>query len=329
MKHSFGLLSLIMILLLASCGGDKEQKKDKVAKRVTVPSFDGDSAYRFVAEQVAFGPRVPGSPAHDSCAAYLARKLRQYGAEVHVQTGTVTAYDGKKLGMKNIIGSYQPGTNNRIFICAHWDSRPFADHDPDPSRRHLPVDGANDGASGVGVIMEIARLLSQTQPPIGIDLIFFDVEDYGRPSDMQSGDHSESDWGLGSQYWSRRQHIEKYFAKYGILLDMVGAHHATFYMELFSLMYAPDVVKLVWSTAARVGYASYFPMEEGSNITDDHYFINTIRKIPTIDIIHTDKSTKTGFFPYWHTTSDNMEHISPATLKAVGQTVMTVIMEEE
>jgi len=214
------------------------------------------------------------------------------------------------------------------LLCAHWDSRPYADHDPNPALRNKPVEGANDGASGVGVLMEIARQIHLEAPTIGIDIILFDAEDYGPHQDNQSGTSGTEWWGLGSQYWSKNPHKKGYFARYGILLDMVGASGAVFPMEGISMQYAREILKKVWNTANRIGYSAWFVYEPGQMITDDHYFINTIANIPTIDIIHLDKNTETGFYPYWHTTKDNLAAIDKNTLMVVGQTVLTVIYEE-
>jgi glutaminyl-peptide cyclotransferase len=218
---------------------------------------------------------------------------------------------------------------NRIVVCAHWDSRPFADYDPDPENHNEPIDGANDGASGVGVLLEIARQLSSNSLRIGVDIIFFDLEDYGPPQDAQQRGQGNW-WALGSQYWSKNPHQQNYNARFGILLDMVGAEDARFKMEGFSMLYAPDLVKKVWSIGNRLGYGDYFLFEQGGYIEDDHKYVNEIAKIPTINIIHLDSQSANGsFFDHWHTLNDTMENISPFTLKVVGQTVLTVIFNEK
>jgi hypothetical protein len=295
---------------------------------VVVPEFNADSAFGFVGRQVAFGPRVPNTEAHRQCARYLAETLRRFAPEVIEQTGKTRAYDGTLLNFTNIIGIFHPEAKARILLCAHWDSRPYADHDPDPARHRQPIDGANDGASGVGVLLEIARLMSQVPPKVGVDIIFFDAEDYGPPQDSQLSGDNEA-WGLGSQYWSKNPHIPGYQARYGILLDMVGAAGARFPMEGFSNYYAPDILRKVWNTAASMGYQDYFLFEEGSFINDDHYYINKIRRIPTIDIIHLDPDSPNGsFFEFWHTTGDTMDKIDPYTLQVVGKVVMEVVYRE-
>ena len=213
------------------------------------------------------------------------------------------------------------------MLCAHWDSRPYADED-DPQHHHTPIDGANDGASGVGVLLEIARQLQQQAPAIGIDIVFFDAEDYGTP-DFYQGKHPSDSWCLGSQYWGRIPHTPDYKARFGILLDMVGAPNATFYYEYYSKETANDAMKKIWKTAESLGYGNYFVPQDGGSITDDHIYVHSFRQIPCVDIIHYDTSTNTGFVPTWHTLDDTLEHIDKSTLKAVGQTVMTVIYNEK
>ncbi len=328
-------LTLIFASMLISCNltpkktGSEGETTEKKTIAIKVPEFNPDSAYFYVVQQLAFGPRVMNSPAHEKCAVFLINKLKSWCQNVTVQKGTVKAYNGTILNFSNIIASFNPGTNNRIFLCSHWDSRPYADHDPDPKNHNKPIDGANDGASGVGILLDIARQISISKPLIGVDIILFDAEDYGPPQDWKSNVNTEDFWGLGSQYWANQPHKANYFAKYGILLDMVGAPNATFLMEGLSMHYAPDIVKLVWETANRIGFSRYFLYDEGGQITDDHVPVNKIRGIPTIDIIHLDRSSETGFYPYWHTTKDNLASIDKNTLNAVGQTLLTVIYNEK
>lgn len=322
------LLSFVWVSCNQQPGSNAVQTEPARPKStVKIPDFNSDSAYESVRIQLAFGPRVPNTPAHDKCAAYLISKMKSYTPVVMVQKGTLPAFNGTPLHFQNIIASWKPETSNRILLCAHWDSRPFADHDPDKKNRSKPVDAANDGASGVGVLMEMARQFSLSNPAVGVDIIFFDVEDYGPPQDL-TVDDSEDQWGLGAQYWAKNPHKSGYAARYGILLDMVGARNATFLMEGYSMQYAGDIVKSVWSTAARIGYVSWFPEEQAGYITDDHVPLNRIANIPTIDIIHLDKNSETGFYPYLHTTGDTFDKIDKNTLKVVGQTLLTVVYEE-
>ncbi|MBN2174385.1 MAG: M28 family peptidase [Bacteroidales bacterium] len=330
MKYRFEII-LLLVMIFSACGDNqnKSHKSTESKKIISIPQFDADSAFQFVKHQVDFGPRVPNTTEHSACAQYLYGKLEVYCDTAMIQSFKTRAFDGTILHAKNIIGSFNPENYNRVLLCAHWDSRPFADYDPDPANHRKPILGANDGASGVGVLLEVARQLQSQSPPVGIDIVLFDAEDYGPPQDTQR-DTEMDYWGLGSQYWSANPHVPGYFAKYGILLDMVGASDARFYMEGFSLYYAPGVLKKVWNTAHRIGYENYFYFEEGGYIDDDHKYINEIINIPTIDIIHMDKeSANSSFFEYWHTVKDNMDVIDKTTLNVVGQTLLTVIFEEQ
>ncbi len=287
------------------------------------PTFNGDSAFMYVQKQVSFGPRVPGTPAHEACAAYLETTLKRFIPEVTIQQGTVKTYEDKTLSIKNIIASYQPERTDRVLLCAHWDSRHVADHDPDPANHQQPILGANDGASGVGVLLEIARQLSITDPGIGVDIVLFDAEDHGQPESVTPS--REDTWCLGSQYWSKNPHKPGYTARFGILLDMVGGHNATFAKEETSMSFAPGIVGMVWETARQLGYTSYFLDEESGGVTDDHLYINQNLKIPTVDIIQQDLSNRYSFFEHWHTVKDDMSAINQATLTAVGNTVLAVL----
>ncbi len=323
----------VCLISFAYCGEGPRQTEEAEKKiseqestRLAPPTFNKDSAYYYVEKQVSFGPRVPNTTAHKQCGDWLEKTLSRFADTLYVQKARIRAYDGTVLNIRNIIGAFQPERKNRILLCAHWDTRPWADHDPDPAMHYTPYDGANDGASGVGVLLEIARLLAKNKPNIGIDIIFFDAEDYGQHRNVQS--YEQDSWALGSQHWARNPHKSDYFARYGILLDMVGAENASFKQEGFSMMYASNIVRKVWSVGQRLGYGNFFLNVDGNPITDDHYYINTIRNIPTINIIDQRSEYGHGFFEHWHTMQDNMAVIDPFTLKAVGETVMTVIFEE-
>ena len=319
---------LILIVGLVACSAKSvknSEEKDTDSVSIEVPSFDTDSAYAYIERQVQFGFRVPNTPAHLATADYLSSELARHGAVVEVQQGTVTAYDGTELSIRNIIGSFSPEKKNRILLFAHWDSRPYADNDPDKSKHRQPIAGADDGASGVGVLLEIARQIGKRQPDTGVDIAFFDAEDYGVPYWSEASD--ENTWALGTQYWTRRPHKPGYRARFGILLDMVGGAGAQFRRELFSKYYASGIVAQVWDTAKRLGYGNYFIEEDGGYVTDDHLYVNRYG-IPSIDIIPCHRDTETGFPPYWHTVDDTMRNIDRSTLKAVGQTVLTVLYEE-
>lgn len=318
---------LFTVVLLTACSGKKApQTALQPQAAVVVPTFNADSAYRYTADQVAFGPRVPNSEAHRQCGDWLAQTLERFGAQVTSQRVTLRAYDGTSLAARNIIGAYKPESKKRVLLCAHWDTRPWADADPDAKNHRSPILGANDGASGVGVLLEIARQLQQQPTDIGIDIIFFDAEDYG----THAADDEPANgitWCLGSQYWARVPHTDGYMARFGILLDMVGGKDARFHREGYSDSYAKHVVDKVWAAAHATGNGQWFPYADGGVITDDHLPINELARIPCIDIIG--HYPETGFAPTWHTMDDTMENIDPAVLRAAGQTVMQVIYNEK
>ena len=334
MQNRIVYIVLIAVMaILASCGDGQQkpattQLQQEKRPEVKVPAFNADSAYHFVKTQVDFGPRVPNTPEHAACAKYLEETMSSFGAEVMVQKAKVKAYDGTMLNMKNVIATFQPEKNNRILLFAHWDSRPFADHCTDEELRDNPILGANDGASGVGVLMEIGRILRDHNIKMGVDIIFFDTEDYGTP-DHKGLPYQPDTWCLGSQYWARNMHKLGYYPRYGILLDMVGAKNATFYKEQHSVQYAPDLVNKVWSVGAKLGYSNYFVPQMGGQVIDDHIYVNRIAHIPSINIIQHDPSTFSHFGSYWHTHNDNMDVIDRNTLKAVGQTLLYVLFNEE
>lgn len=330
MKKNYVMLMAGLLLFSTLSCGNKSKTTDEEVKKETVkaPVFDADSAYQYVKAQVDFGPRVPNTREHIACGDYLAAQLETFGAKVTNQYADLIAYDGTLLKARNIIGSYNPETKKRIALFAHWDTRPWADNDPDKKNHHTPVLGANDGASGVGVLLEIARLIQQQQPELGIDLIFLDAEDYGTPQ-FHDGESKEDSWCLGAQYWARNPHVANYNARFGILLDMVGGKNATFYKEAYSEKYAKDVNTKVFKKANSLGYGRYFIDEKTGAVTDDHLFINRIARIPTIDIVPNQTEAElSSFGDTWHTVNDNMEHIDRNTLKAVGQTVLEVIYNE-
>lgn len=326
------LLLLLCTMTLFSCGqrntGSTTEPVQKIiqALQTTTPAFNADSAYAFVNRQVAFGFRVPNMPGHKACGDYLAAELARFGAQVYEQDMTLIAYDGTKIEARNIIGSFNPEQEKRILLCAHWDTRPYSDEDPDLANLRKPIDGADDGASGVGVLLEIARQIGQKAPRVGIDIAFFDAEDYGTPefAKKQSGNTSDT-WCLGSRFWGRNPHKAGYRAEFGILLDMVGAHDAVFYKEYISMRHAARYVDHVWETARNLGYGKYFINADGGAITDDHESVIEEVGIPCLDIINYDPNSENGFRAHWHTQGDNMSVIDLDVLKAVGQTVMEVI----
>lgn len=326
MRFSKWMLPLLMLACVAC--GSKETKTEtpEEAPVVEIPDFCGDSAYLYVDMQVGFGPRVPGTEAHQLCLDYLRNSFEAFGAKVTVQEGKATLYDGKEMTLKNIVASFNPEAQKRIIICSHWDSRPMADHDPVEANRSKAIDGANDGASGVGVMMELARLFSLQMPSVGVDLICFDLEDWGAP-EGEGSDHQDT-WCLGSQYWANHPHLPGYKANYGILLDMVGAPGAVFYREQISDYFASGVVDKIVRSAADLGYSKQFPNEQGGAVTDDHLYVNRLAKIPMADIIQFSPQSETGFAHYWHTLDDSMKNVSAETLDMVGSVLAKIIYEE-
>ena len=311
------------------------EETEEVAKVNPVgPSFNADSAYAFTKAQCDFGPRDMNSRGHDLCGEWIVSKFKEYGCKVTTQTATLAGYDGTKLRSRNIMASINPEATTRILLCAHWDSRPWADNDPDSANWRKPILAANDAASGVAVMLELARIIGKSKDEkafnkqLGIDFVCFDGEDWGTPQWADVADNADS-WALGAQYWSKNL-PQGYEARYGILLDMVGGVGAKFYREGMSMQYAPEIVKKVWRAAREVGFGSYFPKEDGGVITDDHVPVNQFAKIPTIDIIpYYADCQQSSFGPTWHTLADNMENIDKNTLKAVGQTLVQVIYKEK
>ena len=312
-------LSIVSVMFLGCENNSHKKQKTKEQNKPIVAQFNADSAFNYIQRQVDFGPRVPGSAAHDKTAIYLERKLSKFCDTAFTQYGTVENHLNQQIPIKNIIGSFNLSQKKRILLCAHWDTRPMADQDKE--RPTEPSDGANDGASGVGVLIEIARQLHLQRPEAGVDIIFFDAEDMG---DSQGAPET---WCLGSQFWSKFPHKKNYVARFGILLDMVGPKDAVFAIEGNSWLYAQPYVKKVWNTAQKLGHGQTFVNYQGGQLVDDHLFINQIIGIPTLDIIHYDIRQNTGFGDFWHTHKDNMESINRESLRAVGETVFKVVVD--
>ncbi|MBK7752578.1 MAG: M28 family peptidase [Flavobacteriales bacterium] len=324
---------LLPLLLLFGCESDRPSTPQVPQPAIPAlpppPPFNADSAYAFVKQQVDFGPRVPGSAGHKACADWMVTKLKGYGASVTEQLGTVKAFNGQHLPLRNIIASWAPAKKDRILLLAHYDTRPFADRDDE--RKNEPILGANDGGSGVGILLEIARHLgaSSDSALLGVDILLTDVEDYGEPSGAITPEENSIDtWALGSQYWVKNPHVQGYLARFGILLDMCGARDARFYKESISMKYAPQVVGKLWKAAAAIGHGDRFVNETRYFVgTDDHLPINQVLRIPTADIIEFHEANK-AFHPSWHTHDDDMDVIDATTLNAVGRTVMEVVWKE-
>lgn len=281
------------------------------------PAFNPDSAFAFVKKQVEFGPRVPNSAAHKKCAAWLASEFRRLGCTVIEQKFTAKHYKGGTFECVNLIAQYRPEATRRVCIAAHWDSRFMADHDTRDTLK--PIDGADDGASGVGVLLELARTLKGTPTDVGVDLICFDAEDQG-----DDGGESES-WCLGAQHWAANPHRASYQPFFAILLDMVGAKGARFLKDPTSMQVAPTTVDRIWALASTLGYGEYFSNATGPGITDDHVFVIRGARIPMIDIISTPNDGEHPFGSYHHTHNDNLSIIDKNTLKAVGQVCTAIV----
>ena len=331
MRHVNYILASISLMALAACG--KTQNATAAADTAEPVAavnavFDADSAYSYVSAQTAFGPRVTNSQAHALCGAWLADKLRGLGAEnVTVDSCTLTAYDGTRLNARNISAQINPAAGKRILLLSHWDSRPWADHEKDTSLRRRAIDGANDGASGVGVILELVRNLAAENPKVGVDVLFVDAEDYGRHADEVSLSSDEDSWALGSKYWSQNPTVDLSKVRYAVLLDMVGGKDAVFPREYFSEYTAKHINDKVWKAAEKAGFADRFADRIGMPVVDDH--INLINVgVPAIDIIENDHPSTGSFNPTWHTLADNIDNIDKETLRVVGQTLLDLIYSE-
>lgn len=311
---------------LVSC-----QKQPVVVER---PAFSSDSAYAYIEKQMSYGPRVPNSKAHNDCAVWLIQQLRAFGAVVELQRGQMTDYKGDPQQIYNIIAHFSTpeiASRPRILLCAHYDCRPWCDEEEDYNDRFYNVPGANDGASGVGVLLEVARQLGLRDSLMTpVDIVFFDCEDMGTPR-VYTGPERANTWCLGSQLWatnyvnnvklSNSEASNRY--RYGILLDMVGAPDAIFPREHYSTQYASNYQESIWRAAEQLGYSKFFVKQKSYPITDDHYYVNSIAGIPCVDVIHYDVQNATGFPWWWHTRNDNMDNIAKSTLQAVGEVVMS------
>lgn len=312
----------VLASTLLGCTGSKQgqtgSQGDQMQAVVPASAFDADSAYRFVSDQVAFGPRVSGSTAHRACGDWIVGKLRGWGYHIIEQAFSGKDYFGKSIQGRNIIATLAPEATPRVLLMAHWDTRAVADHDPQHSRRSEPILGADDGGSGVGVLLELARQHAQEHVGVELDFVFFDLEDGGNNGDNDS-------WCLGSQHWSKHPHQTDYQAEFGILLDMVGARKAKFYWEGHSRAYAAPILYKVWEEARALGFGDYFISAGGGAMIDDHVPVIQNRGIPSIDIINHNPHTDQGFGEHWHTHGDNMNIIDRKTLGAVGHTVHTML----
>lgn len=310
------MIMLAVILFTACNQGNRQNTGTGTGPSAPeAPVFSADSAYAYVEQQLAFGPRIPGTPEQEACAAWLTGRLQGLADTVYVQRATVIAPQQRSLPCINIIAAFNPAAKRRILLLAHWDTRPYADKEAGGGNKKF--DGADDGASGVAVLLEMARQFHAQRPETGIDILLTDVEDYGESK-------VEASYCLGAQYWAKNPHIPGYKADYGVLLDMVGGQNSAFYYESYSRQFAFPQAKMIWDVANRSGFSDFFRYEDnGAGAEDDHYYINTIAKIPTLDIIATQPNG--NFMPHHHTTKDNISVINRRTMQAVGQTLLNVI----
>ena len=292
---------------------DPKVSTQSQAPTPAVPRFDGKKAFEQLVAQTKFGPRVANARAHQQCRDYLESELLKYADTVSLQPFTHTGYDGKTLRFTNVIAAFNIHAFKYIVLCAHWDSRPWADQDTNPKNRTKPILGANDGASGVAVLLEIGRLLKENPPPVGVDMILFDGEDYGKEHDLDN-------FLLGSKYYAKHKPPE-FNPQFGILLDMVGDAQLEIPKERNSMTLAPDIVKMIWSTALEVGSTAFIDAE-GDALTDDHIPMNQagIKTVDIIDFNYPDQSNR-----YWHTVQDTPDKCSPESLEEVGKVLMHVI----
>ncbi len=314
------------LLLLAGCKHNNstvepsgDQSRDYA--QVEIPAFSADSAYACVERQLAFGNRIPGSKAWEQCAAWLVSQMQRRCDTVVVQDFKATLWDGTMVPGKNIIASLNHKADRRVLLAAHWDSRKWADHDGNDDLQRSPVPGANDGASGVAALMEMARVMSAMPPSVGVDFIFFDVEDQGAPD--WSEVYDQDTWCKGSQYWGQNRHVPFYSAVYGVLFDMVGTEHPRFTKEQISRSFAPGLTNKLWRAAAALGYGNIFVNQETDPILDDHYYVNQLTGIPMVDIVQ--NSPGISFFEHWHTTTDDLNAVNAESLRMVAVVTMKTI----
>ncbi|MGK0137138.1 MAG: glutaminyl-peptide cyclotransferase [Algoriphagus sp.] len=320
--------SLLYACQSSSTEGTKIDKKE-TKMIINAPDFDSEAAFLKVKKQLDFGVRVPNTKGHVSCGDWIVKTLADFNLEVQEQEFEAYSFEGKILKARNIIGSYNVTATKRILLAAHWDTRAVADQDTE--RKSQPIPGANDGGSGVAILLQIAEEISrsETKPDIGIDYIFFDAEDGGKPESFLG--NSMNDYGgylMGSEYWAKSPHKENYSAYYGVLVDMVGGYNATFYKDKISMRVAPSVVNKIWNTAASKGYGSLFLPSQGGDILDDHIPVIQHREIPMIDIIDQKINSEQVFYEHWHKHSDDLEAIDSNTLKAVGETLLQTLYNE-
>jgi hypothetical protein len=274
----------------------------------SIHKFDGTEAFGFLLKQCSFGPRPVGSEAHNRTRDYLIAKLKESADSVTVQNFS-HVQDGKTYALCNIIGQFGHGKIPGILLCAHWDTRPTADQELLPEDQAKPIMGADDGASGVAVLLEIAKLLHQDRPSVPVTIVFLDGEDFGP---------SLADMLLGARYFASTVDVRRY--KYGVLLDMVGKRNLVLYREKHSDRAAGDVNDKIWKKAAELGYSGTFRNHAKYAIEDDHIPLIDAG-LPCVDLIDLD-------YPYWHTLKDTTDKCSRESLEITGKTVLEVVLSE-
>jgi glutaminyl-peptide cyclotransferase len=314
------LLILGTIIFINACNfGEQQNTETPTIEAIKAPAFNSNNAYEIIKAQLAFGPRVPGTAAQKNCAAYLQAELKKVTDSVYTQNVNVTQpVSGKVFPCINIIGAINPEAKTRVLLLCHWDSRGMADEDGNKANHTKAIDAADDGASGVAVLLEIARAIKTQKLDIGVDILFADVEDMGKSEYEKNG---ISSFCLGTRYWAQNPHLPNYKANNAICLDMVGAKNAEFKLEYNSKMYAADWQRKIWQAANNCGHSQYFINTDGGQITDDHMEIIQYTKIPCVDIIN----FGTNFPKHWHTINDKIDVIDKNTLQAVGETVLNVL----
>ncbi|MBI2797019.1 MAG: M28 family peptidase [Gemmatimonadetes bacterium] len=275
------------------------------------PAFDGDAALARVRTQLAFGMRIPNSPAHVATGDWILAELRQRADTVIVQAFTHVTDRGDTLRLRNFIARFRPREASRVLYLTHWDSRPIAESAPDTAQRRLPTPGANDGASGVALLLGIADALKRSPPAVGVDLLFVDGEDYG------SFDAPAQDVLLGSRHFAKHPPEPGYAPMFGVLFDMIGDADLQVYQEGNSMQRAPEVVGRVWDKARELGLADTFVPQGKWTVTDDHIpLLDAGMRV--IDVIDLD-------YPYHHTPSDTPDKVSAASLARVGMLALALV----
>ena len=324
MRFKLLLLLITGLVIIAGCKDPKPTTQSVPQKPpAKIPAFSSDSAYVYLEKQLAFGTRNPGSPGHVACKDWMVSKFKSYGADVIAQNFQANLYTGDSYPAWNVIAQFNPGHKRRVILSAHWDSRFIGEEDKDDNKKDKPIPGADDGGSGTAVLIELARIIQNNPIDLGVDIILWDAEDQGK-----RGDGNNLTWCLGSQYWSNNKHKSDYRAMYGINLDMIGGKNPRFTKEYFSKAYAGKVLDKVWTLAQNMGYSDMFVDTEFGQITDDHYFVNTMGGIPMIDIINMPPGTTNSFIEQWHTHDDDIDAIDKRSLRVVGQVVAAVIYKE-